>query len=88
MEASEEECGERWLLGGFTCTDPDEDQFVVLFVHTSFLHVVVIHFPFSQECDVEECEELDAPFRCLGCSTDDDDSEMLFEPSEAEFDFP
>ena len=55
LEASEEEYGDRWIFGCFTWTDPDENQSVVLFVQTSFLHVVVMHFPLAQE--VVECEE-------------------------------
>ena len=57
-------------------------------MHTPFLHVVIIHFPLVQECDVEECEELDNAFRSSGCTADDIDCEKLLDPSEAEFNFP
>ena len=59
------------MFDDFGCADPDEAKFVVLFVHTPFLHVVIIHFPLVQECDVEECEELDNAFRRSGFPSDD-----------------
>jgi hypothetical protein len=58
-------------------------------VQTSFLHVVVIHFPLAHEYDEEECEELEdnedllhlEPMHCaLGdsrCAPDEIDCEKV-----------